>query len=271
MLAIVQMEMLVILTHLTGRTLVLPDHLASDIYMMRQPVSLWDYYDFEHLRQWIPAISMNQYLDIRCDMCHTLIIAFLTRSDVAPDKYVLAGVRSAHLLKCLLHVHIRQQHMPVVSGYKAALCSRVFSSFRRLAPNGSFVLFSLSMLAVTAVSWLRAGMWPGRMRSARIPMPCGTTCGTAAGIRVRLAPASSSTSPSFVPACMHQMSKRKRCLSHYKQRLCDKTHPASLNPAVCGALVGAQVCQDCPRCRCVVALPACRVHTRAAQCVAPTC
>ena len=64
-----QMEMLVILTHLTGRTLVLPDHLAADnLFMMRPPVSLWDFYDFEHLRQWIPAISMNQYLDIRSEL-----------------------------------------------------------------------------------------------------------------------------------------------------------------------------------------------------------
>ena len=63
-----------ILTHLTGRTLVLPDHLAGDIYMMRQPVSLWDFYDFEHLRQWIPAISMDQYLNNRCwyQSCHLI-------------------------------------------------------------------------------------------------------------------------------------------------------------------------------------------------------
>ena len=61
-----QMEMLVMLAHLTGRTLVFPDHLAADnLFMMRPPVTLWDFYDFEHLRQWISAISMNQYLTNR--------------------------------------------------------------------------------------------------------------------------------------------------------------------------------------------------------------
>jgi len=60
------MEMLVMLAHLTGRTLVFPDHLAADnLFMMRPPVSLWDFYDFEHLRQWIGGVSMNQYLTNR--------------------------------------------------------------------------------------------------------------------------------------------------------------------------------------------------------------
>ena len=55
------------LTHLTGRTLVLPDHLTADAQFATRPLSLslWDFCDVEHLRQWIPIIAMSKYLDIR--------------------------------------------------------------------------------------------------------------------------------------------------------------------------------------------------------------
>ena len=71
------------LAHLTGRTLVFPDHLAADnLFMMRPPVSLWDFYDFEHLRQWIDAISMNQYLTDRraTDARNGMAVAVIPRA-----------------------------------------------------------------------------------------------------------------------------------------------------------------------------------------------
>jgi hypothetical protein len=63
-----QVEVLVIMGHLFRRTLVMPDHLTSSMDHLhafgRQQLA--DFFDFHDLSTWVPAITMQQYLDVRC-------------------------------------------------------------------------------------------------------------------------------------------------------------------------------------------------------------
>lgn len=59
------MEILVILAHVTGRTFVLPGHISSGIDHLEGSSTVEDFYDFEHMGDWIKVISMQQYLDAR--------------------------------------------------------------------------------------------------------------------------------------------------------------------------------------------------------------
>ena len=138
------MEMLVILTHLTGRTLVLPDLLAADdLFMMRPPVGLWDFYDFEHLREWIPVISMDQYLDRR-------------RAPFLPD----AGLVSSRVR---LYESVRKQRDAaklVVHERRAVVCCNAVSA--------AHLLTSCQQLRGS-----RFGRWTAG--SSLPTMPCGPT------------------------------------------------------------------------------------------------
>lgn len=59
-----QLENLVILAHVTHRTLVLPGHLTADVYLLGK-ARLSDFYYWDDLRDWIPVITMDEYLDKR--------------------------------------------------------------------------------------------------------------------------------------------------------------------------------------------------------------
>lgn len=48
------------------RTFVLPGHMALGINALKGRVSVEDFYDFDHMGDWIKVISMQQYLDKRC-------------------------------------------------------------------------------------------------------------------------------------------------------------------------------------------------------------
>jgi hypothetical protein len=64
----VQVEVLVIMGHLFRRTLVMPDHLTSSMDHLhafgRQQLA--DFFDFRDLSTWVPVITMQEYLDVRC-------------------------------------------------------------------------------------------------------------------------------------------------------------------------------------------------------------
>lgn len=59
------MEILVILAHVTGRTFVMPGHVQSNIDHLEGASQVEDFYDFEHMGDWMKVISMQQYLDVR--------------------------------------------------------------------------------------------------------------------------------------------------------------------------------------------------------------
>ena len=54
--------------HLFRRTLVMPDHLTSSMDHLhafgRQQLA--DFFDFRDLSTWVPVITMQEYLDVRC-------------------------------------------------------------------------------------------------------------------------------------------------------------------------------------------------------------
>ena len=60
-----QMENLVILAHVTGRTFVLPGHISTGIDHLERSSTVEDFYDFEHMGRWLRIMTMQQYLDAR--------------------------------------------------------------------------------------------------------------------------------------------------------------------------------------------------------------
>lgn len=61
-----QVEMLMMISRLTNRSLVLPEHLDVSIDHLRGVALVSDFWDFDHMRGFIRTISMQDYLDIRC-------------------------------------------------------------------------------------------------------------------------------------------------------------------------------------------------------------
>ena len=60
-----QVELLIMMSHMMGRTLVLPDHLCTSIDHLRGPLSVNDFHDYGAMASWVPVISMAKYLDAR--------------------------------------------------------------------------------------------------------------------------------------------------------------------------------------------------------------
>ena len=60
-----QAELLVMMAHMMGRTLVLPDHLCVQIDHLRGPLSVNDFHDYGGMASWVPIITMQQYLNSR--------------------------------------------------------------------------------------------------------------------------------------------------------------------------------------------------------------
>lgn len=60
-----QMEILIILAHATGRTFVLPGHISERIDHLEGLSTVEDFYDFEAMAFWVKTTPMHQYLDVR--------------------------------------------------------------------------------------------------------------------------------------------------------------------------------------------------------------
>ena len=60
-----QLEMLLVMSHLFNRTLVMPEHLDTFIDHLQGVALISDFWDFEHMRKFIRVISMQSYLNVR--------------------------------------------------------------------------------------------------------------------------------------------------------------------------------------------------------------
>ena len=74
------------LAHLTHRTFVMPDHLSTELYLLKGAAAVSDFYCFGDVGRWIPVIGMQQYLDDRqASSCAVSVSYHARQTALDPD------------------------------------------------------------------------------------------------------------------------------------------------------------------------------------------